>query len=404
MLRASATAYAPRARHSARSEPYVLGRGVFLFAFGLVTLFGRMLFPVGDEPDFAYRVYQVLQGTSGFDPYFAFGWLTGWLDYSVACEPGFYPASLWGTLDSTLCQDGFANVVIRSFLTLLVVTPLVWCMYSRTATRYALQYEHGGTQDRVQRVNALAIALLWPSMTYYFGVLAFEQVTLAASLAVFVFYRRLTAVVVALGIVLIIDPGNFLIVAFFVALAKVQTAFVRRRRIAVAWLVLIGFCALALLLGTSLLQSIPIFQEKAGSILNLYDAIGDILAKYPVWLRPMITAAGFVFITPAGVKVVVAYVAAAGLALVVLRRMFGGPLRTDDREVVREDAVLAICALTTVLFFVFTLPTYAQAKYYIFVLPFLFKGLLHLFSAAALLRISISFTVLIYAGITVYYL
>ena len=389
---------------TSRTGPYVLGRGAFLAVFCALTVIGRIVLPVGDEPDFAFRATQVLQGAGGFDPFFFLGWLTRWLDYSVACYPGFFPAAVWGSLDTATCLDRVGNVVVRSFLTVLVAMPLVWAMYSRTAARYAMRDDAALVDDRVQRVNALAISLLWPSMAYYLGVLAYEQVTLAASLAVFVFYRRLPAVLAAMAVVLVIDPGNFLILAFFVGLAKGQEAFVRRNRISIAWAVLAVCCALALGLGTTLLQSIPVFQQKAGSILNLYAAIGDVLSKYPVWLRPFITAFGFVFITPAGVKVVPAYLAALVFVGAILWRMTFRRPPDIDRDAARDDAVLAICALTTVLFFVFTLPTYAQAKYYIFVLPFVFKALLHLFTAQALLRVSIGFSVLVYAGVALYYL
>jgi hypothetical protein len=104
------------------------------------------------------------------------------------------------------------------------------------------------------------------------------------------------------------------------------------------------------------------FEEK---LLAMKKALyqDDILIKYPVFLRPIITYMSFIFLTPAGVKVTLLYVLfSLTFVWVTLKVIANRDSKAD---------VFWFIPVAVIVFFIFLFPAYANAKYYIFMLPFL---------------------------------
>ncbi|WP_206747842.1 hypothetical protein, partial [Vibrio lentus] len=73
----------------------------------------------------------------------------------------------------------------------------------------------------IERIKAVIIALLFPSMIYYLGVAALESITLFLSLLIYVFISRFAVVFLLMLIIFNIDPGSAIVVSGFVLLRNI---------------------------------------------------------------------------------------------------------------------------------------------------------------------------------------
>jgi hypothetical protein len=124
--------------------------------------------------------------------------------------------------------------------------------------------------------------------------------------------------------------------------------------------------------GLTYIKYLPLLEFKADSILQKsLDA--DFFDKYPLILRPVITFMTGIFMTPSGIKVFPLYLVYGVSLLVMLKR-----LGKSHRAGPLMSAMLSVAA--TIMFFVFILPDYSNAKYYIFLAPFILYSALTVFS------------------------
>ena len=101
------------------------------------------------------------------------------------------------------------------------------------------------------------------------------------------------------------------------------------------------------------------------------------LSRYPVILRPIITFMGFVFFTPRYMKSIVLYVIVLFFCLSISIRLIRLYIKNKNKSNVtinnlNNDIYSFLICIFLILFFIFTLPNYSNAKYYIFLLPFFF--------------------------------
>jgi hypothetical protein len=221
------------------------------------------------------------------------------------------------------------------------------------------------------RIDALALSLLFPGMLFYLGMLAEEQLYLIVALYLFLFWGFWLLISSLLLILLSIDVGNSLVVIFFVGLFWLSThlrIFGRRLYfLFIAILVSLAFFFSYELLDMSVNNSFlrDELSQRSERILNKLNILEESgrLDKYPIFLRPIITFMSLVFMTPSGVKAVLLYVLFS-LTLVWVT------LKVIAKKANKAD-VFWFIPVVVILFFVFLFPTYANAKYYIFMLPFL---------------------------------
>lgn len=344
---------------------------LIVLSFIFLSLAARVLFPFADEPDWTVRAPGVLFGDHPvWSPYYIFSnWLnTLFIDHSV-CAVQASPMGLWSHIPYQ-CNEDFEQVIIRWVLTLFILIPmLLIVVFRRTFIRFmSVLHVRLSFDEWNNRIDALALSILFPGMLFYLGVLAEEQLYLIVALYIFLFWGFWLLISSLLVIMLSIDFGNSLVAIFFVGGLWFFTHLrIFGRKVFFLFIALlvclayfVGFKFLDVLLNISFVTGD--LAQKSEAMLSALDG-SELLTKYPVFFRPIITFMSFVFLTPTGVKVPLLYVLFS-LAFVWIT------LKVIAKKDNNVD-VFWFTPVAVIVFFVFLFPTYGNAKYYIFMLPFL---------------------------------
>lgn len=135
-----------------------------------------------------------------------------------------------------------------------------------------------------------------------------------------------------------------------------------------------------------LLSSVPILSDKVTGVYEAYRTYYSYVAtKYPLIFRPFITFMTFVFMTPAKIGAYILY-PIYGIILIIAIKKF---LKKSFLHENKESFIYFITPIVFIISIVFILPGYSQAKYYIFMLPFILYGLLKVFKFKSILLFAI---------------
>jgi hypothetical protein len=347
---------------------------LIVLSFIFISLAARALFPFSDEPDWSVRTPQVLFGDHPvWSPYYIFrDWLNTLFIDGSACITQSSPMSLWAYIPYQ-CNENYEQVLIRWILTLFILIPmLLIIVFRRTFIRFmSVLHVRLSFDEWNHRIDALALSLLFPSMLFYLGVLAVEQLYLIVALYLFLFWGFWLLISSLLLILLSIDVGNSLVVIFFVGLFWLSTHLrIFGRRLYFLFIAIL--VSLAVFFSNELLDMFvnnsflpDELSQRSERILNKLNRLEESgrIDKYPIFLRPIITFMSSVFMTPSGVKAVLLYVLFFLLFVWVTLKVIA---KKDNKA-----DIFWFTPVVLILFFVFLLPIYANAKYYIFVMPFL---------------------------------
>jgi hypothetical protein len=346
-------------------------------AFCILALAYRVTLPFGDEPDFTVRALELVEVEfPAWTPYY---WLSGWLQHLnvfSSCVIIASPTEVLAQIDGANCGEGMSQVLGRTLLMVLLASPVLLVVAWRGVGLAVLRATvKGQSAELNQRIDALGLSLLVPGMIFYLGLLSHEQLTLLISLFVFFFWGNWFIVTGLLALIGSLDLGNAVIVVAFLVIHAVISGAVAMLGLKWATVMVGGLLASVYVSGVEGLTYINylfLLESKADAIQQ--KSLGaDFFDKYPLILRPVITFMTGIFMTPSGVKVFPLYVVyGVGLLVMInrLRKSHGaGPLLS---------AMLSV--ITTIMFFTFMLPDYANAKYYIFLAPFILYSALTVFS------------------------
>ncbi|WP_148312746.1 hypothetical protein [Marinobacter similis] len=348
----------------------------------------RFVLPFGDEPDFFYRAEKLLNAAhSQFSPYYLLAPAFDALYLIKGCKINSDVLSFWSYTGDKECVEPFGQALIRFSITLFICLPLIFVLVFR---RFFYKFFRllgwaADSEDWGRRADVLSLSLLFPGLIFYIGVLAEEQLVLVLSLLIFLAWRSKFFVCFLLIGIFSLDLGNGIVVLVFILTAiffQVVDRVVGLRGVAILILLMFGF---SLFVGYTLLshfESVALVGQKASSISAKASSIGEeIRGKYPVILRPIITFMTGVFMTPSGVKAIPAYVISFLGLIIVFRRImvcisdrsrrYDNGMNCENSQF-RSACVDALAAIAIIGCFVFVLPDYANAKYYIFLVPFLF--------------------------------
>jgi len=354
----------------------------------IIVLFfiGRFLFPFGDEPDWSVRAPQLLFGEHPiWSPYYLFSEWFNYLDINTSrCQIDAGPFSLWATISNS-CSDGLLQIIIRWITTLIILSPMfLIIIFRRQFIKFANTFNLKlSDKEWNLRIDSLAISMMLPGMIYYLGVLSVEQLHLFVALFIFLFWGFWLPVLGLFAILLTIDFGNSVVVFSFILLMII---FKRIHQLKRTWffLGLLSLISFAWIFDyqyvfniLAQLDFLPVkFLDKSESIIDSYNT-SELLTKYPVFFRPVITFMTFVFMTPEGIKVPLIYMLFGLFTLILSLKAF----KSKDSNI----EVFWFGPVTVVLFFIFFLPTYVNAKYYIFMMPFFVYVALRYYSRVSVL-------------------
>lgn len=374
-------------------------------SFGLLTvtiflifsLLARFIFPFGDEPDFLVRVPHLVNTESHplWSPYQWLQPITSHLETHTSCEITSTTFSVWAQINYHSCNQSIQQVLLRWLILCLLMTPILYILVFRNTFISFIKVWgiNLSRKEWMNRLNALSITLFFPSMVYYLGLISVEQFTLILSLMVFLVFESWILVFLLMSIMFSIDFGNSLVVAFFFLFTNLSIILSKKGGIKMVLLTSTLFVLGAYIIGFTFLgqlQSIPFLREKSEAIYLSLDN-SDKVNKYPIFLRPIITFMSFIFLTPSFIKTIFTYVL-CGIAFVLgIRKLAKYHYSSNKVRILTKELgkntppqldvsiVKFICAITSILFFVFLMPTYANAKYYIFLLPFIFTVFLKVY-------------------------
>ena len=379
----------------------------FIFEIG-----GRFLYPFGDEPDFVARAPNlVFADHSWINPYYWLDGILASLNFSSSCNIQASPFSIWAKIDSLSCTESLDQIISRLFIAVVICIPLIfvicfaWGRGRKIFGLRILNYEG-------QRGEALALTLLVPGVTYSLGLLAEEQLVLMLSLLVIMVDRRWIPGVFLVAAILSVDFGNGVVVAAMVIFLNTYRYISKFVSIRVVVLLALSQAAAALVAGIAFVGFLSNFSFLADKADAIYTAVSasDLVEKYPVYLRPAITFMTGVFMTPAFVKVVPAFLLMGFSLIVVGRRLVKIYFICENEKVNggcvidgQRERVVDCCAIAaTVLLFIFLIPTYSNAKYYLFAIPFLMRGVLMVVQKRQIMKILISSQLIVLGGLLLY--
>lgn len=345
-----------------------------LFVF--FTVSARFILPFGDEPDFTVRApYLVKSEIEIFTPYDLFANQIAEFEYISNCNIQSSPTSLWAIIDFDSCREPYSQILSRILLTLFIFSPVLFVIIFRGISYFIIDkisYKKQSVFEFNMRLDAIGISLIFPSMIYFSGVLALEQLVLALALLIIAFFEAWLLVLLLLTAMSFIDIGNTVIVVTFILLSKlmfyVSNKFGNK---AVIYLALgIAFCSFLFgLKYISVLESVSLLQSKIIAIQEKRETFVD---KYPIFVRPIITFLTGIFMAPSGVKSISLYLVVILSICFSYSRIIWIDINVD---MVRAKSYL-LASIVTILFFILALPDYSYAKYYVFMLPMLLLPLL----------------------------
>ena len=342
---------------------------IFFIMFILLFSIYKILLPFGDEPDFFVRSMRYLYNNDNFiSPYIFIDSLVDKLNIKSSCEFNSSSFTFLSGLNFKNCSQGFEQILYRVLIQIYLSIPIFIIIIRSLVRRNDECFN--------KKVDSFLLSILTPSYLYYFGVLGVESfMLLVSSLLLFFKDKNKWIMFLICFYVMAIDIGDSFVLLFFVLSYFSIEYSLKHKGLFFTKSIMLIILLLAFIFGTDLLSiftHIGVVDDKLFSINSAY-ATGSSQNKYPVLLRPIITYMTLVFATAWSVKSVVAYIFVGGLLIyssIKARKIY---LDIDFYSALYTP-------IFVILFFVFMFPTYANAKYYVFMMPFFMFSLLYIHS------------------------
>ena len=331
---------------------------VMIFTVGILSLLMRFILPYGDEPDFTHRSFMLLNGDNFIADFLKLFYVDGFT--LTRCESSFSASSITGSVDGFMCGESPSQKLSRW---------LLFNVFFLFVCAGVILYKVKDKSVDVERIRlSILLSFISPSILYFSGVFAFEQVALFASMFVIFFVSNIILYLFLAIFCFYLDPGYAMVLCvFYLYFQGMKIIYVKFGFLCFVFCLIssitISFVfQMDLLL---LLSPIPIVGDKVQVIVWAYteSSYAEVVDKYPLYLRPVMTFMTFVFMTPNGVKFIPLYLLFfLGLCIAIFR------FRSR-----KDDLVSMMIATSFIVCVVCILPGYSNAKYYVFLMPFFVK-------------------------------
>ncbi|MEZ9435989.1 hypothetical protein AB4224_21885 [Vibrio lentus] len=358
---------------------------IFLLSFGM-----RMLLPFGSEPDFLHRIDEILypETYSGFN--FLHTLFSNYV-WSPSCNIIAPINSFGNSISNFSCGETYDLKLLRY---VIYISYVVMLLFVFALLRTINKVKGLDFLIEIERIKAVIIALLFPSMIYYLGVAALESITLFLSLLIYVFISRFAVVFLLMLIIFNIDPGSAIVVSGFVLLRNIVVEY--NAKFKTKMIISLLICSLCFVVGIEMLTmlfSIPILGSIASVIYEHYTEIyTDVATKYPLILRPFVTFMTGVFMTSDGVKSIIALLLSF---LAFCNLIYKSYLVNEFSGFGNKRSLELLAVVAFILSFSFVLPGYTNAKYYIFLLPAIMLSSINLFGLSKVILFNFAMSCLV---------
>ena len=371
--------------------------------FIVFTIIARFILPFGDEPDFDFRWNDLIYNEyTVFSPYNYFHDTLNSFNYTNICAINASPTSLWASIDYTNCRESLYQILARIVITLIIYTPILFLICFRNfsyTVGNSLSLKKISRQAFDNRLDAISLAMIFPSFIYLSGILAQEQLLLALALFLVAFLESWPIVFFILFVIASIDAGNATVYATFIGIFY-WFRFIQKkwgnRYIVVTALLLV---ASAFIIGATILDKLPNLSLLDDRIEAMkYKSENLFVDRYPKFFRPVITFISGVFMSSSGLKVIPIYLMIVAALLVGYIRLRSA----KTHNLFETNRLYLLSAITTILFFIFLFPDYSYAKYYIFLLPLIFSPFLMVFDKSNILYFNLVVVIIWLLNLFVY--
>lgn len=357
---------------------------IFLSFFLFLILY-RILLPFGDEPDFMYRGPHLIEFTHPiWSPAYYMDYFLSKLRLDSNCKIISSATSIYSHIDFKTCTQSLYQIFLRVFITIIFILPIILIiLFPKVFIDFLNIFDKDLDYLEMQlKIKSLTLSLIFPGMIYYISIIGIEQLTLILSLLIVLTIDILWISILLFFLLAYYDLGNALVVGFFIFHYKVSYILYKKNYIKLVYILMVFLVLIAYVVGYQLLyffQSIPLIDVKVNLMLDKFGKV-DFREKYPLVLRPIITYMTSILTLPSGVKSVVAIIfSSLMLSLFFFKVIVYKPYikLTPNLNIIYKKSILILSSgITSILFFVFLFPDYANAKYYIFLLPLVFNILI----------------------------
>ncbi|QQZ29923.1 hypothetical protein HMY34_14785 [Thiothrix subterranea] len=361
--------------------------GLYSFtAFIIFSLFGRILFVPGDEPDFEVKSMQMLDFYKEYNLDFFLIHLT-----DTSCSYQHDPKSIFFTI--TDCYDNTHNVLKRTLWLLIISFPLFFFLLKKEKTLSNLDY--------IARKKTLIAIMPFPSIIYFSGLYSNEQTTLLLSLFIFLFWDKFLIKLLLLTLITVIDVGNGIVVLFFITNVYFLNTINHKASKKITRIILTLLVSILLTyLFPLLIDFSTLFTNKVYSILSVIDSGGYNSELSPI-IRPIITFTSIIFMTSAYIKAPISY-AFLLIALLYSISLKAVLIKKESSLISLSPSVSIYSSILTILLITLSIPTYSYGKYYAFLIPFIFYYFQQKHDQSRILLFSIFLSITVFLHLAFY--
>ena len=270
---------------------------------------------------------------------------------------------------------------------LTLMTPLFFIMlFRRFAYKLFFSFNKESYVDWNRKIDTLSLTIIFPGMIYNLGFISIEVLFVVVSFFAFLFWSRLILLSITLYLLYLIDDGNFIVIFLFVIGLKLFEKLYKLLGIRLYKYFLILFTLFSYFYGQILINIVSEllnFEKLTHIVFQIND--GGYFTNIPLYLRPVIIFFSSIIFTPHGAKSIFLYILIVILLIYALfiayskRKSFVGINQISFHELNESQWARFYTVISLLSSFVFYIPTHANAKYYLFLFPFLIYFFLQYF-------------------------
>lgn len=328
------------------------------------------------------------------------------------------PLSFFQKIDHKTCTQSLEQIFLRTLLLILLTLPFWIIFFMKNNFFKVLKFFSKNIEYNLfsKNIDSIILSFFFSGMLYYIGVIAYEQLTLLIALTLIFFYRSIL-IIIPLLLILFIDFGNsFLLLSVF-TLAYIFTFIFYKFKYKYFLFLIFSLIIISCIFSFDLLKIFQIdfisrhmpyfFSNYIYSIYN-HHYIESLNQSYPLFVRPIIFFMTFVYWTPGNIKIILSYLFIGFLffhffikynyELSIFKIFKVSNLTQKDlfHQIFTNNLIISI------LIIILILPMYCNAKYYIFVLPFIIRTLLNYYSRNHILLIFLVLSLINFSHLLIY--
>jgi len=382
----------------------------FIFFFTIyvfLILLNDLLIPFQDQPDFIVRVERLKNEPKVFFSIYSYINFFNYDQFIQTCDINYNNQTIWFKLNSNCIYENILYYVSRLCHTLTLTIPIFFIIANlKKVENIYSKYFNNSKRNFKKIANSLILCLISPSFIYFVSLVSEEVFTVFVMIFLFLVSESIILSCFILLLVLGLDQGSFIVGLIFYVNIIIINNLPRKLNNKMPKIYFILLSAITYIFSFDLFKILNFLEiNKIYEISNGF-IIADVADKYPLLLRPIITYMSLIFMTSSGLKSVATYFYFPIFLFILIKYNS----ITDNTTVLNSNQppkrVISefYASITTMVSVVFVLPDHSYAKYYIFMLPFLFNYLLYYLSFVQAIILILSSTALLYINIISYYI